>query len=315
MNTDPYPSEWLKPWSWHGIPVGIIAAPAKTIETPDNNNTKSSPAVLIHGFGACKEHWRHNIETLREERSVYAIDLIGFGSSGKPISHLEGEEEATNGVRYGIDLWSKQVADFVTTELGTPVHLVGNSIGGVVALAAAQKLEKAGIPARGVILVNCAQRALDDKRLSEQPRLLRWGRPLLKNLTRQRWLTTRLFKTFANPRAIHKVLLEAYPSGANVDDELVQLLLRPALAPGAEEAFRGFINLFNDWTAPELLEVLQTPVTMIWGERDPWEPIQEARRWRRFSCVVALHELKGLGHCPHDEAPEQVNPLLLAALG
>jgi pimeloyl-ACP methyl ester carboxylesterase len=110
------------------------------------------------------------------------------------------------------------------------------------------------------------------------------------------------------------VLLQAYPSGANVDDQLVQLLLEPSLQPGADEAFRGFINLFNDRIAPDLLAELSTPVTMIWGQRDPWEPIDEARRWTQFGCVQDLHELPGLGHCPHDEAPEQVNPLLLSAL-
>lgn len=309
MAASPYPSDWLRPWNWQGLPVGALSVPAK-----DPANADATPVVLIHGFGACKEHWRHNVEPLRAERPVYALDLLGFGASAKPRSRLDGEPEATGSLRYGIDLWSQQVADFIATEIKGPVQLVGNSIGGVVALATAQRLEDAGTPAQRVVLVDCAQRALDDKRLAEQPPLRRWGRPLLKSLVRQRWLTSGLFKALTKPGVIRKVLLQAYPSGANVDDQLVQLLLEPALQPGADEAFRGFINLFNDRIAPELLAQLTTPVTMIWGQRDPWEPIEEARRWRDFKCVQELHELPGLGHCPHDEAPEQVNPLLLAAL-
>jgi pimeloyl-ACP methyl ester carboxylesterase len=42
--------------------------------------------------------------------------------------------------------------------------------------------------------------------------------------------------------------------------------------------------------------------------------VAEARRWQSFACVRELQVLPGLGHCPHDEAPEQVNPFLLAAL-
>jgi pimeloyl-ACP methyl ester carboxylesterase len=313
MATSVYPSDWLSPWTWQGLPVATLAAPA---EAPPEIDGISDPAavVLIHGFGACKEHWRHNVAPLRAERPVYALDLIGFGASGKPRSRLDGEPEEAGSLRYGIDLWGQQVADFVASQVKGPVQLVGNSIGGVVALAAARRLEQAGTPARRVVLVDCAQRALDDKRLAEQPPLRRWGRPLLKALVRQRWLTSGLFGALTKPGVIRKVLQQAYPSGANIDDELVQLLLGPALEPGADEAFRGFINLFSDRIAPELLAELHTPVTMIWGQNDPWEPVEEARRWTRFGCVQDLHELPGLGHCPHDEAPEQVNPLLLAAL-
>lgn len=304
-----YPSTWLPPWRWKQWPVGVLSAPASADQEP-----AASPVVLIHGFGACKEHWRHNVPALRAERAVYALDLLGFGASSKPTAQLEGEPEGPGSVRYGIDLWSQQVVDFITSQVKQPVQLVGNSIGGVVALAAAQQLERAGTPARSVVLLDCAQRALDDKRLAEQPALRRWGRPYLKRLVRQRWLTAALFQSLSRPGVIRKVLLQAYPSGANVDDQLVEILLRPSRQAGADEAFRGFINLFNDRLAPELLGELNTPVTLIWGERDPWEPIEEARRWQRFPCVKHLHELPGLGHCPHDEAPERVNPLLLAAL-
>jgi pimeloyl-ACP methyl ester carboxylesterase len=39
--------------------------------------------------------------------------------------------------------------------------------------------------------------------------------------------------------------------------------------------------------------------------------LDEAQRWRNaFGCVQELTVLPGLGHCPHDEAPELVNPIL-----
>jgi len=53
-------------------------------------------------------------------------------------------------------------------------------------------------------------------------------------------------------------------------------------------------------------------VRMLWGEADPWEPVAEARRWPTlYPCIRELVVLPGLGHCPHDEAPDQVNPILL----
>ena len=49
---------------------------------------------------------------------------------------------------------------------------------------------------------------------------------------------------------------------------------------------------------------------LIWGAADPWEPVAEAQRWRRFEAVKDLTVVEGLGHCPHDEGPERINPLL-----
>jgi pimeloyl-ACP methyl ester carboxylesterase len=130
-------------------------------------------------------------------------------------------------------------------------------------------------------------------------------------LVRQRWLIGSLFRLLARPAVVRQVLQQAYPSGGHVDDELVELLVKPSRDPGASESFRGFVNLFDDWLAPQLLEQLQAPVRMLWGEADPWEPVAEAQRWqRRFPCIQELRVLPGLGHCPHDEAPDQVNPIL-----
>ena len=95
----------------------------------------------------------------------------------------------------------------------------------------------------------------------------------------------------------------------------MELLFQPTQRPGATEAFRGFINLFDDYLAPQLMEDLTIPVDLIWGEQDPWEPIDEARRWSdSISCVRSLSVIHEAGHCPHDEAPDPVNRALLQAM-
>lgn len=304
--TSIYPAAWLHSWTWQGMEVAFLKKP--WVADPTIRDQPSS-VVLIHGFGACKEHWRHNVDVLGADRQVYALDLIGFGASAKPRSRLIGEPE-NDGWLYSIDSWAAQVRDFVLQHIEGPVQLVGNSIGGVVALNAARLLEETHEPARQVILIDCAQRALDDKRLVEQPPFRRWGRPALKACVRQRWLTNALFKTLARPGVIRRVLLQAYPSGRNVDDELVNLLLHPALEPGASEAFRGFINLFKDRLAPDLLKTIHTPVAMLWGERDPWEPVDVAIKWQQLETVLSLDVLPGLGHCPHDEDPTLLNSFM-----
>jgi pimeloyl-ACP methyl ester carboxylesterase len=277
--------------------------------------------LLIHGFGASAEHWRHTVPALAPHARVLAIDLLGFGASDKPPSRLADEPERPGAVHYCFDLWAEQVADALEA-LARPagcgsLHLVGNSIGAMVALTAALRLQERGIPLQQVVLIDCAQRTLDDKRAAELPWWERSSRPLLKALVRRRAVIEPLFRLLAQPGFIRQVLAQAYPTGANVDAELVELLHRPSTSPGASESFRGFVNLFNDHLAPQLLERLSQPepslpVRLIWGEADPWESPAEARRWaERYSCIRQLVVLPGLGHCPHDEAPEQVNPILL----
>ena len=278
----------------------------------------AAPAVLlIHGFGANTEHWRFNQPVLAQHAPTYAIDLLGFGQSDQPRARLKDEPEQTDAVHYGFELWGQQVADFCRQVIGQPVHLVGNSIGGVVALRAAQLLETdpQNSPCRGVVLIDCAQRLMDDKQLATQPAWMAWIRPLLKTLVRQRWLSTALFRNAARPGVIRQVLKQAYPSGNNIDDALVQLLYEPTRREGAAEAFRGFINLFDDALAPDLMTDLKVPVNLIWGEHDPWEPIAEAERWvQTIPCVKSLTTIGNSGHCPHDEAPTAVNERLITYL-
>ena len=50
---------------------------------------------------------------------------------------------------------------------------------------------------------------------------------------------------------------------------------------------------------------------IAWGEADPWEPIALGRELANFPVVEEFVTLPGVGHCPQDEVPQQVNPLLL----
>ncbi|WP_254980065.1 alpha/beta fold hydrolase [Cyanobium sp. ATX 6A2] len=286
--------------------------------------------ILIHGFGASSGHWRHTLPALADGADVIALDLLGFGASSKPRSRLADEADEPGAVRYCFDLWAEQVVDaavalFAIETRSCRLHLVGNSIGGMVALNAARLLRERGLSPAQVVLLDCAQRALDDKRLAQLPAWQRPSRPLLKALVRQRAVIAPLFRLLARPAFIRRVLARAYPSTAHVDDELVELLFRPSTDPGALESFRGFVNLFNDHLAPQLLDELSRtsgagakpiPVRLIWGEADPWEDPAEARRWAaHYACIEELVVLPGVGHCPHDEAPELVNPLLRRWIG
>ncbi len=275
----------------------------------ESNNKNNINILLVHGFGASKQHWRHNQDFLGEHFNCYAIDLLGFGESSQPSATLNYETCKENSIKYSFELWATQISTFCSEIIGSPVYLVGNSIGGVIALRAAEILKG---DCKGAILIDCAQRTMDDKRLGKGDILMNLIRPVLKTLVRQRIISNTLFSRAANPNVIKQILGKAYPSGKNLDEELIDILYKPSQRKNSREAFRGFINLFDDYLATDLLDKVEIPIQLIWGEKDPWESLNEAIDWKnQFKNIIRLDIIKGAGHCPHDEEPEETNKLIL----
>ena len=295
------PSKTSETWKWKNWKISRSLSKLSISENYIN-------ILLIHGFGASKEHWRHNQDFLSKNYNCYSIDLLGFGQSSQPNALLNYESYRDNSIKYSFDLWGNQIAAFCSEVIKAPVYLIGNSIGGVVALKAAEIINN---QCKGVILINCAQRTMDDKRLKRSNVLMNLLRPILKTLVRQRIISNTLFERASNPEVIRKILQKAYPSGKNLDKELIEILYSPSQRKNSREAFRGFINIFDDYLATDFFNKINAPIQLIWGEKDPWESLDEAKEWRnKFKNIKRLDVIKGAGHCPHDENPEETNYLV-----
>ena len=79
-------------WNYLDHPVHSVRQ-----RPPQQLSDRDQPAVLlVHGFGASTDHWRHNIPALADRYEVHALDLLGFGRSAKP-----------QGLPYGGCLWRR----------------------------------------------------------------------------------------------------------------------------------------------------------------------------------------------------------------
>ena len=289
-------------WNWKGWDISWSMTNSKAHQSKTN-------LLLIHGFGASKRHWRNNQDILGEYFNCFSLDLLGFGNSSQPKALINNESQKENHVKYCFDLWGQQVVDFCQEIIKEPVFLIGNSIGGVVCLKAGELLQH---NCKSLILLDCAQRTMDDKRLKKNDALMNFLRPVIKTLVSQRFISNTLFNRAANPRTIKQILKQAYPSGNNIDEELIQILYEPSQRSNSAEAFRGFINLFDDYLATDLFDKVNTNIHLIWGEKDPWESLNEAKEWKdKFQNIKSLSILKNIGHCPHDESPEETNKIIL----
>jgi pimeloyl-ACP methyl ester carboxylesterase len=275
-------------WQWRGFPI-----------TYQTQGEQGPAVVLVHGFGASLGHWRKNLPVLAQTCRVYAIDLLGFGGSAKP---MPGES-----VEYTFETWAQQLADFCREVVQAPVFLVGNSIG---CIAAMQTAVDYPTLVRGVALLNCSLRLLHDRHRATQPWYKQIGTPLVQQILKAKWIGHTFFKQVAQPATVKKILLQAYACQEAVTDELVELLMAPARDPGAANVFLAFTGYSQGPLPEDLLEALPCSALILWGEEDPWEPITLGREFIKFPQVEKFIPLIGVGHCPQDEAPELVNPIL-----
>ncbi|MCS6958447.1 MAG: alpha/beta fold hydrolase [Pseudanabaenaceae cyanobacterium SKYGB_i_bin29] len=280
-------------WEWRGHKISYRAA--------GELGDRERPAlVLIHGFGASSGHWRKNIPALATEGRVYALDLLGFGASAKPAPSPT--------VNYTFATWGKLVVDFCQEIVGTPVTLAGNSIGAIVAMQAAHYAPSLVLK---TILLNCSLRQLHEKKRVHLPWYQSLGAQVMQNLLAFRPFAQLFFAQVRQPQAIRQILQQAYAQKSAITPELVEMLQQPAYDPGALDVFVAFVRYSGGPTPEELLETLPCPAVLLWGTEDPWEPIGIAQTWQRYPAVQAFIPIVGAGHCPQDELPQVVNPLLL----
>lgn len=282
-------------WSWRGYEIGYCA------EGLENQELGNKPAlVLIHGFGASVGHWRKNVPVLAQSFRVYAIDLIGFGSSAQPLP-LE--------MPYTFETWGQQVADFVREVVGDRAVLIGNSIGAVVAMQAAIYAPELVLK---TILINCSLRLLQEQNQLSSPWIKRLGVKAVQNILGVRAIAKLFFDRVRQPRSVRQILSQAYIRKEAITDELIEILIKPAQNDHAVDVFMAFVRYSQGPRPEDLLAILPCEAIVLWGDRDPWEPIALGQKsFTRFACVKEFVAIANAGHCPQDEVPEQVNELLL----
>ena len=269
-------------WSWRGHSIYYVQAGKEKQNKP--------PLLLIHGFGASTDHWRKNIAQLKEHYQVWAIDLLGFGRSAKPNLEYSGH------------LWREQLHDFIKEVVKQPVVLAGNSLGGYAALCVAAQCADA---AAGLVLINSAGPFSDvsPSKSNMVPKITSW-------VLKQPWVTYLLFQRLRRPAVIRKTLEKVYLDKSKITEQLVEDIYRPSCDKGAAEVFASVFKSPQGEKVDRLLQQLQCPLLVIWGEADPWMNAKERGiKFRQHYPNLTEYYLEA-GHCPHDEVPEKVNSLI-----
>lgn len=306
--------------------------------------------VLVHGLFVNSDHWRKTLLGLAAEGyNVYAMDLWGYGYSSKPpYDSPEAQEVCGENKRFSKDgttailknavlgnpngkgqrirdielrhpigspynffTWSELITDFCQEIVPKkPVTLVCNSIGTISALQAV--IDTPDLYT-GVCVVTPNFRELHSAEIVF-PFLTM---PLIRSV--QKILRERgqpLFDALANSNTVKQILKEPYKVQEAIDDTLVQVLLDPLLSEGASKIVFDTLSYSAGPLPEQQLSIFpeNKPVWITYGTADPWTPEARVNALIDKPCVEKVVPLPGIGHCPHDEAPELVNPFILKFL-
>lgn len=246
-------------------------------------DTGRGPAVVfIHGFAASLYSWRHQLPVVvAAGHRVVAFDNRGFGLSDRPARGYDNAAYARLVVTL---LDSLGVADAV---------LVGHSMGGAIA---AEVALVAPARVRGLVLLDPAGYGTSTPRADRQPLLVAAGVNLVTRAT-----------TGAFLRALY-----ADPGRVSVED--VDQYYAPLASRTGRAGLRRVLAAFDFAGLRGRAGEVNAPTLVLWGQADRLIPFAAAAGLAKDLPRAAFVLIRSAGHHPHEERPDEVNPLLLGFL-
>lgn len=237
--------------------------------------------VLVHPIGLELSYWGEQIAALESRFDVLAYDLPGHGRSGP----FEGFD-------HGFASMAEQVHALITQAGRGAAHVVGHSLGGMVAQTLAIAHPDV---VRSMTLIDTACTLSDEGRkiISQRADITRQGgMAAILQPTLDRWFAP----DFAARRP-------------DVLDRVSKTLL--ACDPEVHAVIWGHIAQLH--TRPKL-ESVRCPTLVMVGELDPTTPVAASRLIAQGIRGAELSIVPGTSHMPTLESPEAVNARLTAFL-
>ncbi|RBY86513.1 alpha/beta fold hydrolase [Blastococcus sp. TF02A-30] len=304
----------LPPWPGDQLPVsgGEVFVRRTPWTGPVDGDVDGAPrerALYVHGLGGASTNWTDLAGLLAVRLEGWAVDLPGFGRSQPPP---RGRYSIRGHVRAVVDVL-EHVRAQPGEGLGRPVHLLGNSLGGLVSLlVAAHRPDLVATltlvsPAMPVYRVPPSfSRALLLLLLPGIPSL---AEKRMAGITPEESVRAMVRMCFGDPARVPRERI----------DQAVAEMRERSEQPWADRALtrsmRGLITSYlrvgraNAW---RMAASLSQPTLVIWGDRDKLVDPALAPRLAAVVPDSRLRLLEGIGHVAMLEAPE---PTARAVLG
>jgi pimeloyl-ACP methyl ester carboxylesterase len=248
--------------------------------------------VCLHGLGSNKASFFETISALTPEHTVHALDLPGFGSSAKPAR-----------APYDAAWFAETVLSYLDAMAIDRAHVVGNSMGGRVAL------ELALARPERIASLSLLAPAVAFRRRRELAPLVRLLRPELAAIPHPMsagQVRETFWSLFARPERLDPVTADV------VADEFCKTYRTRSARVAFYAAAR---NIYLDpphgekgfWTR---LARLQPEALFLWGDHDRLVPAGFARHVSDALPGARQEILSDCGHVPQVELPDRTNPMI-----
>lgn len=240
--------------------------------------------LLLHGFAAHSYTWKFVIESLAQAGyHVWALDLIGFGFSDKPLD-----------VHYGLDLFIAQIEAFMEEMHLSSAAIIGHSMGGGLALAMAL-FHSARV--QSLVLMDALVYPIK--------------LPIYFALAR---VLGNLSKPFFGRMATKRVLKDVMYDHKKISEEQIAAYTSPLSMPGGKEALIKSLQNFTDhelWRIHAHLDDIKVPTLIIWGEKDKWMPSHYHQRLSHALPHAHKVIIPNCGHVSPEESPQECGKAIL----
>ncbi|GEM_PF-5019123 len=260
---------------WNGLRYRVWERPVSGSTAP--------PLVLIHGYAACVEQWGRFIRDIGPDVPVYAVDLIGFGEASKP-RHVE----------YGRAFYLAQLEHLRHTYELARVVAVGHSLGGMLAIEWAA--EQPDAVASVIALAPGGLLSGEEFSPRQQAMMRRLATPVLTRVLFG--VVTHLpYRVLSAPAYADRRAMEPFTQAA---------IMRALRSPGAVWSYSAAIRNHAAFDAVAHSATVTCPLHVIWGTRDVQVSRREIERLTLRFPRITRTELKGGGHCVHEERSREV---------
>jgi pimeloyl-ACP methyl ester carboxylesterase len=260
---------------------------AAGIDTAFLESGSGDPVVMLHGSGpgvSATANWQHNIPTLASTFHVLAPDIVGFGQTERP-----------DDVVYSLRTWTDHVWAFLDAHDIERTALVGNSLGGRIAL----------------------QMATDAP--DRITRMVLMGSPGVGMTPTEGLAALRAYEPSHDAmRSLLRTYFAVNP--ALITDELVSIRYEASIADGAFEAYRAmFFDPRHRGSELGITEAevraIDTPTLLVHGREDKVVPLAVSQRMVELLPNADLHVFSHCGHWTQIERAAEFTSLVGDFLG
>lgn len=249
------------------------------------------PLLLVHApqVGGSSLEWLANVKGLARGHAIYALDLLGFGQSAKPLLHYTG------------DLYARLLRDFQREVIGKPVDVVASGNSGAFALTAAAEDSDAFV--RLALVCPTGLKPLPHTPGRQDPAIfLRLVGP------RGNALYERLA---SRPSLLYQLQTQFYYDQRLVTPELLEQYYATAhQGPGRRYAPAALLAGHLDWSVQSIYKNVSQPILVVWGEQNTLNPPANLIDFLAGGGGAIGRVFAETRLLPHAEAPERFNQVV-----